>query len=221
MFKIAPETPVRPVNDGSGVIIVSGPGGCPWVVDPERLHLGGNFDGGDLGTMYQNDLWPWLIKTFEVKTMVDVGCGTGETMRWFSGAGVHSIGVEGLPWNVKKCYERGPEEVIHHDFHKDGRCVFEPVDLIWCADVAEHIEKTFVANFLQTISQCRVLAMCQGGEESAEMGWNHVNNQPQKYWIKKLSSVGMVDNRELTKTSREIGNHGWWPISGRIYRRKA
>lgn len=51
MFKITPETPTKTVE--GGIVIVSGPGGCPWVTDPENPHLGGNFDGGDLGTMYQ------------------------------------------------------------------------------------------------------------------------------------------------------------------------
>ena len=217
-FEIKEDTPVRAVNDGSGVVIVSGPGGCPWVTDPARPHLGGNFDGGDLGTMYQGDLWPWLIETFGVKKFVDVGCGTGETLKWFLDQGCEGLGVEGLPWNAARCAERGAAPVRIHDF-QDGPCDFEKFfpDLIWCSDVVEHIAEEYVDNILQTLRQCHVLAMCQGTE--GDVGWNHVNNKPHQYWVDKLASVGMFEDVEATKKSRKIGNHGWWYASGRIYRR--
>lgn len=216
MFEITPETPVRTLDDGSGIQIVSGPGGCPWVVDPNNPHLGGNFDGGDLGTWYKENLWPWLIENFATKTMMDVGCGTGESMRWFAGHGVVASGLDGLPWNIQKCNERGPEKVILHDF-RNGPCKFDRVDLIWCADVAEHIDEKYVDGFIETLTQCNILAMCQGGIANADNGWHHVNNQPASYWIKKLKAVGMIEDKSLTAKSRELGNHGCWMNSGHIF----
>lgn len=215
MFKIGPNTPTR---EHEGIVVVSGPGGCPWVTDPARPHLGGNFDGGDLGTMYQDDLWPWLIETFAVKSMADVGCGTGETLRWFDGRGVQTLGVEGLPWNVTQCRKRCSADIRLHDFTVDGACAFPAVDLVWCSDVAEHIPDEHASVLLATVRQCRVLAMCQGGEEHENLGWHHVNNRPQAYWIARLAAVGMVEDEAMTARSREIGNHGWWQYSGRIYR---
>lgn len=239
-FKPTADTPIKKLDDGSGIEIVSGPGGSPWVTDPVRPHLGGNFDGGDLGTWYKEDLWPWLIEKFDVKSMVDVGCGTGETVRWFAQHGCVVAGVDGLPWNVQKCRERGPELVAQHDFTVDGPCLFdgrdficdgsrvkditlpiELVDLIWCADVVEHIAEEYVDNILQTLRQGKVLAMCQGTEANANDGWHHVNNQPESYWVEKLAAVGMVEDVEMTAQSRVIGNHGWWQGTGRIYRRAA
>ena len=196
------------------IVIVTGGGGCPYVTSTSQPHLGGNFDGGDLGTQYPNDLWPWLIQTFGPNSMADIGAGTGETAKWFGKQGLKTLCVEGLEWNAKKC----PEPVIAHDL-TSGPCVFPPVDLIWCADVAEHIEERFVGNLLVTLSQCKVLAFCHGTEESADQGWHHVNNKSEAYWVSLLAAVGMVESPEHTAKSRELGNHGWWPISGRIYRR--
>lgn len=209
-FKITPETKTTPTGDGA--VIVSGPGGSPWVTDPSKPHLGGNFAGGDPGTSYPDDLWPWLVKTFDVRTMVDVGCGTGETLRWFQEHVVYGFGVEGLAWNVN----RGPHNVIRHDFH-DGPLLLAPADLIWCADVAEHIAEEHVDNLLQTLRRCRVLAMCQGTDEN-EDGWHHVNNKPEAYWVEKLAGVGMIEDVAMTAESRRVGNHGWWQLTGRIYR---
>lgn len=222
-FKPTADTPIRKLDDGSGIEIVSGPGGCPWVTDPIRPHLGGNFDGGDLGTWYKEDLWPWLIETFNVKTMIDVGCGTGETLKWFLDHGVAGYGIDGLPWNVQKCIERSSPAILH-DFC-DGPYVLAPgsvePDLIWCSDVVEHIDEQFVDNILVTLRQCKVLAMCQGTENDGDVGWNHVNNQPQEYWVSLLAGIGMIEDVAMTKKSRELGNHGWWEGTGRIYRRAA
>jgi len=198
-----------------GIVIVNGPGGSPWVTDPKKPHLGGNFDGGDLGSMYPKDLWPWLIQTFVVHTMADVGAGTGETAKWFQEHGIKTLCVEGLEWNCKRC----PPPVICHDL-ETGPCIFDPVDLIWCADTAEHIDEKYVDNLLKTLSQCRVLAMCQG-TDAHPGGWHHVNNKPVQYWIDQLKRVNMVVDEEATKKSLELAPVGWWSVSGHIYRRMA
>ncbi len=198
------------------IVIVTGGGGCPYVTSTSQPHLGGNFDGGDVGTSYPKTLWPWLRDTFHVESMVDVGCGTGEAVRWFSANGVHAYGVDGLQWNIDRCVERGGSAILHD--LTTGPCLFAPVDLIWCSDVGEHIEERFIGNLLVTLRQCKVLAFCHGTEESADQGWHHVNNKPEAYWVKMLAAVGMVESPEHTAKSRELGNHGWWPISGRIYR---
>lgn len=216
MFEIKPDTPQAPSATDPNIIIVSGPGGSPWVTDPKKPHLGGNFDGGDLGSMYPNDLWPWLVRQFGVKSMADIGSGTGETAAWFGaygGLGIATLCVEGLPYNAMKC----PHMAVIHDL-ESGPCRFKPVDLVWCADVAEHIEERYVDNLLATLAQGKILAMCQG-TDAHPGGWHHVNNKPETYWIEKLASVGMVQDPDETKRSREIGNHGWWEVSGRIYRR--
>ena len=211
-FEIKPDTPQRELPDG--IVIVSGPGGTPWVTDPKQPHLGGNIDGGDKGSMYQDDLWPWLLKTFELETMADIGCGTGEAMRWFQETGgISVLGVEGLEWNANKC----PSPTLVHDLN-NGPCHFKPVDMIWCSDMAEHIEERFVHNLLDTLTQCSVLAMCQGTEIDPH-GWHHVNNQPQEYWVDKLAKYGMIEDKEATEEARKVGNHGWWELSGRIYRK--
>ena len=194
------------------IVIVTGGGGCPFVTSKANPHLGGNFDGGDLGTQYPSDLWPWLLAEFGSKSMLDVGCGTGETAAWFQSQGVKAFGVDGLEWNAK----RAKVPVVVHDF-RNGPFKVEGIDLVWCADVAEHIDEEFAGNLLETVAQCRVLAFCHGTEAHVNQGWHHVNNKPEAYWVEKLAGVGMVENATYTAKSREVGNHGWWPVSGRIY----
>jgi|SRR3990167_9823012 len=214
-FEIQPDTPITPSTDGSRIVTVSGPGGSPWIVDPLNPHLGGNFDGGDLGSMYPNDVWPWLIERFKPATMADIGAGTGETARWFANRGIKTICVEGLPWNATKC----PWPTIIHDLEKQGPCRFSDVDLVWCADVAEHIAEEHVDNLIQTLACGRILAMCQG-TDAHPGGWHHVNNKPEQYWIDKLAVAGMIEDKDATAHSHTLTKVGWWDVSGRIYRRQ-
>lgn len=197
-------------------VTIVGPGGCPYVTDPLNPHLGGNFDGGDDGTKYPNDLWPWLVSAFEPNTILDVGCGTGESLAYFKQHGKNVIGIDGLPYNAAKCSERHKIPCILHDLTK-GPLLIEGVDLIWCSDVAEHIEEKYVGNLLYTLANAKILAMCQGNEDSADQGWHHVNNKPEEYWVNRLAEVGMIEDKGLTEKSREKGNHGWWQLTGRIY----
>ena len=201
------------------IVIVTGGGGCPYVTSTSQPHLGGNFDGGDVGTQYPKTLWPWLIKTFHPNLVVDVGCGTGEAAHAFAELGCRVIGIDGLAWNAKLCMSRNGIPCIIQDLEK-GSVVIEGADLIWCSDVAEHIDEQYVDNFLTTVSACKVLAMCQGNEDSANQGWHHVNNKPESYWIERLASVGMIEDPALTAESRTIGTHGWWPLTGHIYRKR-
>lgn len=201
------------------IVTVVGKGGCPFVTDPLNPHLGGNFDGGDDGTSYPKDLWPWLLAKFEPRTILDVGCGTGETLAYFKDKGRNAIGMDGLPFNADKCYERHKVPCVIHDLTK-APFLIQGVDLIWCCDVAEHIEERYIGNLLYTLANAPVLAMCQGNEDSADQGWHHVNNKPESYWIDKLASVGMIEDKALTAESRAKGNHGWWQLTGRIYKRQ-
>lgn len=207
----------EPVEESPEVVKVTGPGGCVYVTAPDQPHLGGNFDGGDSGTQYLDDLWPWLVKRYNVRSMVDVGCGTGETAHWFLRRGVDAHGVDGLAWNARQAKERLGLDVFVHDFQKGPFTTAGPCDLIWCCDVAEHIEEKFAPHLLETLRHCRVLAFCHGLPENADQGYHHVNCQPEEYWVRRLAEVGMVEDPEATAESRRVGNHGWWPYSGRIY----
>lgn len=197
------------------LLIIDFPGGCPMVVDPQKPHLGGNMRGGDAGTYYPETLWPWLLKTFSPKTVMDVGCAEGHALRWFKGNGCIAIGVEGLPQNAKRC----GVPVVVHDL-QDGPFRIEGVDLIWCCDVVEHVEEKYLANVLETLKQAPLLAMVHGTKDHDLSGWHHVNNKDESYWIEKLASVEMIYDAALTTEARKIAATGWFTVSGKIFRRK-
>ena len=202
------------VNNGDGTWQIDIMGGCNFVVDPQKPHLGDNMGGGDGATDFSSDLWPWMVKKLGVKSLIDVGCAEGHALHAFKALGVEKLlGIEGLPQNVAKV----KVPCVVHDLTK-GPCIVEGFDWIWCSDVAEHIEEQYVGNFLATLANGKYLAMVQGGPGMGRSGWHHVNNQPSEYWVEKLKIVGFQVDDELTSQSKAITSHGLWPEYGKIYR---
>ena len=201
-------------REGGKILILDVMGGCPMVVDPQRPHLGGNMNGGDSSTDFATDLFPWLIKTFNIKSLIDVGCAQGHALHSFKALGVEKLlGIEGLKYNADHC----KVPVVVHDLTK-GPVVVEGYEFVWCSDVAEHIEEQYVDNLLTTLANGKWLAMAQGDSGMTHSGWHHVNNKPESYWIEKLKTVGFETDEELTRQARAQSTRGIWPTLGRIYK---
>lgn len=201
---------------GDGTLKLDVFGGCPMVVDPQKPHLGGNMHGGDEGTDFSKDLWPWLVRKYEIKRLLDVGCAQGHAIRFFESLGVRALGLDGLWQNARRC----GLPVIVHDLTK-GPCVVEGIDFIWCCDVVEHVEEAFVPNILDTFKPAKRVALCHGTEGMAHSGWHHVNNKSVGYWAEKMISAGFELDEAGTAESHVITKgRSYWPDSGRIWVRR-
>lgn len=194
-------------------MVIDAMGGCPFVVDPKKPHLGGNMRGGDAGTDYSADLWPWLVRKYEIKYLLDVGCAEGHALRFFQQAGVRVLGLDGLWQNGR----RSGVPVIVHDLHT-GPLRIEGLDFIWCCDVVEHIDEEFVPNILGTFKFAKRVALCHGTEEHEKSGWHHVNNRSKEYWAEKMRSAGFSMDEEGTRESREVAKgRSYWPDTGCVW----
>ena len=201
--------------DNNGILVIDYPGGCPMVVDPHVPHLGGNMRGGDGATDYTADLWPWLVKKFSPRTVLDVGCAEGHALRAFQALGCKVVGVEGLWQNARRC----EVPVIVHDLTM-GPIITEGVDLIWCCDVVEHVEERYVDNIIRTLRCAPVCVLVHGTDEHVNSGWHHVNNKPASYWVERMASAGMIYDEAVTAEALASAPRGWFQTSGKIYRRK-
>lgn len=202
--------------DELDVLILDGMGGCPFVIDPKKPHMGGNMRGGDAGTDFSADLWPWLIDRYGMKYMLDVGCAEGHALRFFQDRGVKVLGLEGLWQNARRC----GVPVIVHDLHS-GPCRVEGVDFIWCCDVVEHIDEACVPNILGTFKYAKRVALCHGTEEHEKAGWHHVNNRSAAYWAERMQSIGFVIDQPTTDESRAVTKgRSYWPDTGCIWENK-
>lgn len=183
-----------------------------FVMDRERMHLGGNMKGGD-PKCYSPAVWRYLLQRFTPFSVLDVGCGTGDALRWFRDHGMRTIGLEGLEANAAQC----PEPVIVHDLTR-GSAKLPPVDLVWCCEVVEHVEERYLPNLLDALGAGRVLAMTHA--LPGQGGFHHVNEKPQAYWRDHLAARGFAFLPDVTEAARCLADEGhYFRRSGLVFER--
>src|SRR5579872_1428528 len=151
--------------------------------DPSRPDLGGNVVGGDPDS-WSPEVWQALIDEFKPQTVLDVGCGEGHAVQWFWDHGISAIGIDGLRANILNSV--ADNQLIWLDL-TDHPYRFA-VDLVWCSEVAEHIEERFLNNLLWTLTNGRVIAMTHA--LPGQLGHHHVNCQPPEYWVRHICERG-------------------------------
>jgi len=167
-------------------------------------HLGGylvtNNPWGDPGT-WSPEIWEKIIKDYNVKSVLDIGCGLGYSTRFFQSKGLKVRGVEGGPNAVRS--NLCPESIISNDYTKGSAPLLDDTyDLIWCCEFVEHVEEKYAPNFLKDFCRGKVVAMTFAniGQE----GYHHVNCQSQDYWIEKLTTLGYIFKGDYTELLRGI-----------------
>jgi 2-polyprenyl-3-methyl-5-hydroxy-6-metoxy-1,4-benzoquinol methylase len=179
----------------------------PKRLDRKYPHLGGNIIGGDRNTFYPA-LWSWLVRRFDISTVLDVGCGEGHAMAEFSALGCEVHGIDGLEQNIAACTNATVVDLTITAYEW-------PCDLVWCCEVVEHIDERFVDNLVRTLSNGRYIAMTHG--LPGQSGYHHVNCKPTDYWVGLMNIVG-YRLMEETLESRSLGGK-YWKKSGLIFTR--
>lgn len=182
-------------------------------------HLGGYIEGGDPATQYP-EMWSWMVQDHVVRSVIDVGCGDGQAVKYFRDLGCAVLGVDGIHQKdeaiVVHDYETGPWPMDAH---------VEPCDLVWSCEFVEHVEERFVPNFLHTFALSQRFVLMTHGEPD-QPGWHHVNNQTADYWKGALASIGFEFDAQLTQLTRGFASANTSPWnhyrrSGLAFRRLA
>lgn len=186
----------------------------PHVEDKMRPDLGGNIRHGDIYTWCPL-LWKFLVERYAIKSVLDVGCGEGHAVLYFNRLGVYAHGIDGLPANI----QRSVTPIALHDL-LTGPYIM-PVDMVWSCEVAEHILPAKVDNYLETLTNGRVVAMTHA--LPGQTGHHHVNCQPKEYWVSLMSQRGFVladDNDVIIDISRKDQvPHTYFSRTGLIFLR--
>ena len=190
-----------------------------YVIDKKQKHLGGNIHGGD-PNCWTPKLWNWLNKKFEIKTVLDVGCGEGHTLKYFKSLGCIVIGVDGLRENVDNSIVDG---ITCLDLTKQSFSI-STVDLVWCCEVVEHIEERYIGYLLKALVNGRIIAMTHA--EPGQEGYHHVNCKPAKYWIELMDMMGydiLIDETNIGRSKagkKATGRTTFFSQTGLIFKRR-
>lgn len=156
---------------------------------PEHLGGHGNISNDDVGALQL------IILRLGVRSLVDIGCGTGNMVRWAIDHGLTAVGVDGdftLKWDVP---------VVVNDYTK-GPAVL-PVskyDLAYSVEFLEHVDAIFMPNYMDTFKRCRYALVTHA--VPGQCGHHHVNCQDDGYWILQFQAAGFEPDWEITKAVR-------------------
>ena len=141
--------------------------------------------GGHLGvTNMDVGALQYLVDTFAIKTMIDVGCGPGGMVKAARELGLIAYGLDGDIW----CNAN-----IVHDFTK-GPFEIERMDLAWSVEFLEHVEERYMSNIFSVLNKCKYV-FCT---HNPKPGLWHSNCMPNEYWIDVFENNDFEYDEEVT-----------------------
>jgi cyclopropane fatty-acyl-phospholipid synthase-like methyltransferase len=157
---------------------------------------------------YMVDVFGYLLVRHEIKSLLDVGCGYGATMKWFADNGLcHVQGIDGC----EDAYAGSlmQSQTLLHDFTTGPAPLTETYDLAWSAEFLEHVEEQYMANYMAAFQRAKLVIVTHG--EPGQHGHHHVNCQDDEYWIDKFLSNGFKFNANETALLRRTDRwrSGW------------
>jgi SAM-dependent methyltransferase len=171
-----------------------------WIKSLESGKFGGCAEGGDPAT-YTPNLWEFLVDTYKVSTVLDIGCGMGYASSYFKSLGCSVVGVDGLDELVEKNLIK--DEFILHDYEQG--CAIngdDTFDLAWCCEFVEHVYEEYSDNFLKDFQRCNHVAITYA--YPGQGGHHHVNENTQEYWISRMEKCGFDFKEDETNILKKI-----------------
>lgn len=169
---------------------------------PTKGHLGGFIAEGNSST-FSDVVWNYLIKTYDIKSMLDVGCGAGWAIKHFLEKGIDSYGVEGFP-DIEEYCVCSMDRITIVDYEEQEYVPDREFDLIWSCEFVEHVKESCMENFLKTFDKGKYIAMTHATPGQA--GHHHVNCKAEKYWVEHIEKRGFKFNEKESKNLRAIAN---------------
>ena len=120
----------------------------------------------------------WCKSMLNPKKVIDLGCGPGLYVHELIKLGVNAIG-----------YELDPRaDNIDHVIRKNLFEVNDNSDVIYCIEVAEHIEPKYSEHIINKIYEILEPGgnLIWSAAHLGQGGIDHINCRPKEYWEKKL-----------------------------------
>jgi len=154
-------------------------------------HLGGHKNRTHL---FPN-IFDFIISKYNIKSMVDVGCGPGGMIEYAHEKGLDAIGIDG-DWTINRNIE-----VIIHDF-SNGPILVNKHDLAWSVEFLEHVNEEYMDNYFSVFKQCKYI-MCTAALPGKK-GHHHVNCQNHDYWVEKFAERNFYYDHKTTLKIQNI-----------------
>lgn len=154
---------------------------------------------------------PWQIKIasdiinrYNIKSLVDLGCGIGSIIEGSLYEHIEVLGIEQNYFTAKK-YMIGKvmSSIIKRDITKSIN-LDKQYDCVISLEVAEHLpessENVFIKNLVDSSSRLLIITAAGPGQRDPR----HINLKPKQYWIDLIVSKNMVYLSEEVEKTKKI-----------------
>lgn len=174
-------------------------------------HLGGHCNR----THLEEGALDYILKKFEIKSMLDIGCGPGGMVDLAIKKGIYAHGIDGdYTLNLNKDF------FTVHDYTISPLVLPRNFDLIWCCEFVEHVEEKFMQNYLETFKLGKYILLTY----NEGPGYHHVNCKPEIYWITNIEKYGFVYDKGETNNIRNsctsVGRKAWVRNKGLFFKKQ-
>lgn len=158
-------------------------------------HLGGHKGRThvDQGTL------DFLKKDFNIKTMLDIGCGPAGMVKLARENGISAHGIDG-DFTVKRDID--PLWITIHDYTVGPSLLDMCVDLVWSVEFLEHVYEEYQDNYMKDFTKGKHVLITFAPLGKA--GHHHVNCNTEEYWINVFDRYGFRYDAKTTKKIREV-----------------
>lgn len=143
-------------------------------------HLGGHYNF----TAMVESTFDFIHQKYNIKSVIDIGCGPAGMVEYMRSKNVDAIGVDGDFTLPKKEY------VIVHDYTVGPLQLDRKFDLAYSTEFLEHVEEKYIPNFLPTFQKGKYV-FCSAAPKG-QGGHHHVNENSKEYWIDIFDKYGFT-----------------------------
>lgn len=147
-----------------------------------------------------------IQREFVPRSIIDVGCGSGALMVALERRGVACLGFDQASAALERCRERRLS-VRRLDIERDA-IPPERADVALSTEVAEHLQASAANRFVELLTTLAPIAVLSAAPPGSS-GKDHVNEQPNEYWIAKFAGRSFTYDRDLALRLREE-----WRVGG-------
>lgn len=157
-------------------------------------HLGGHKNKTHLDEGVLN----YLNQTFEIKSMLDIGCGPGGMISLARKKKINAYGIDGDFLVERSDMDSG--WITIHDYETGPSNLTIEVDLIWSVEFVEHVWEKFQENYMKDFQRGKYVLMTFA--PPGKKGHHHVNCQTHDYWVNVFKKYGFGYDQNITDIIR-------------------
>jgi SAM-dependent methyltransferase len=174
-----------------------------WFDERRKRHgrgIGGIGDPKHLGGFHSFNkhtvspfVWKQMVEKYNIRSVLDIGCGRGWSTLWFRLHGLDSVCVDGSRDAIRQTVLPA-DAIVEHDFTLGPWWPEKTYDAVWASDFIQMVSLPFQANYLAAFRKAALIFVTapQHG------GWHAVQTHPFGWWIRRFELLGFRYDEELT-----------------------